>query len=68
VRDIEGSDLGVVHEVVHLPAQDLLAIRSAEGREWLLPLVRELVTDVDLTAKVVTAKPPDGLVDIDESR
>jgi len=68
VRDIEGSDLGVVHEVVHLPAQDLLAIRSAEGREWLLPLVHELVTDVDLTTKVVTAKPPDGLVDIDESR
>ncbi len=68
VRDIEGSDLGVVHEVVHLPAQDLLAIRSAEGREWLLPLVHELVTDIDLTTKVVTAKPPDGLVDIDESR
>jgi 16S rRNA processing protein RimM len=67
VRDIEGKNLGEVHEVVHLPSQDLLAIRTAEGREWLLPLVRELVTDVDLTAKVVTARPPDGLIDIDES-
>ena len=68
VRDVDGSDLGDIHEVVHLPGQDLLAIRTAQGREWLLPLVRELVTDIDLAARVVTARPPDGLIDIDDRR
>ena len=64
VRDPEGNSLGEVHEVVHLPAQDLLAVRTPQGREWLLPLVRELVAQVDLAHRVVIATPPDGLVDI----
>lgn len=68
VRDIEGSDLGEVHEVVHLPAQDLLAVRTVSGHEWLLPLVREFVTDIDVRTRVITAQPPDGLIDIDERR
>lgn len=63
VRDQQGVDLGVVTDVVHLPAQDLLAVRDGHGREWLLPLVHAFVPDIDPVAKVITASPPDGLIE-----
>ncbi len=63
VRDRQGADLGVVTDVVHLPAQDLLAVCDARGREWLLPLVHTLVPDIDPIEKVIIATPPDGLID-----
>lgn len=62
VLDAEGRELGVVEDVVHLPGQDLLAVHDGQGREWLLPLVQELVPHVDLAERVVTAAPPEGLI------
>lgn len=62
VRDESGEELGTVTEVVHLPAQDLLAIRDATGHEWLLPLVHALVPHIDPEGKLIIAAPPDGLI------
>lgn len=47
VRDDSGTTLGQVSEVVHLPAQDLLAVQTDDG-EVLVPFVQELVPEVDL--------------------
>lgn len=67
VREADGAHLGEVSEVVHLPAQDLLSIRGSDGAEWLLPLVRELVIDVDIAARLIIAQPPAGLIDVDRT-
>lgn len=61
VTDTEGRSLGVVDEVVHLPAQDLISIAPAQGRPWLIPLVHELVPSIDLAARSITVAPPPGL-------
>jgi 16S rRNA processing protein RimM len=54
--------LGTVTRVDHLPAQDLLAITPPTGGdEVLLPLVRQFVTGVDLTARTLSVTPPGGL-------
>ena len=37
---LDGTPLGTVTEVVHLPAQDLLAVRTADEREVLVPVRR----------------------------
>lgn len=47
VLDPDGRELGVVTEVVHLPSQDLLEVRTAQG-DRLVPFVSELVPTVDL--------------------
>ena len=60
---IEGRDLGRVAEVVHLPGQDLLALRLPEGREVLVPFVAALVPVVDLDGGRVVVDPPGGLLD-----
>jgi len=62
----DGEPIGVVAEVLHLPAQDVLAVATAEGREVLVPFVSEIVPDVDLEAGRVVVHPPDGLLDAEE--
>jgi 16S rRNA processing protein RimM len=42
------GEVGEVAEVLHLPTQELIAIRTPEGEELLVPFVRDLVDEVDL--------------------
>jgi len=62
---VGGEVIGTVHEVLHLPAQDVLAIRRADDSEVLVPFVSEIVPEVDLDAKRILVDPPGGLLDLD---
>jgi len=62
VLHIDGSELGTVTEVVHLPGHDLLAV-DHDGDEWLVPFAKEIAVSVDLDAGVVEVDPPAGLLD-----
>ena len=53
----DGSEYGVVTDVLNLPAQDCLAIKTKSG-EVLIPFVRQLVPVVDLANKKVVVIPP----------
>ena len=55
---VDGYEFGVVTDVLNLPGQDVLAIKSADG-EVLIPFVRQLVPIVDIKAKRMTVIPPD---------
>lgn len=55
---VDGDEFGVVTDVLNLPGQDVLAIKSAD-REVLIPFVRQLVPVVDIKAKRMTVIPPD---------
>lgn len=60
--DEAGALLGEVSAVVHGGAQDLLTVRTPDGRDALVPFVKALVPEVDLSAgRVVIADRP-GLV------
>jgi 16S rRNA processing protein RimM len=60
--DVDGAALGEVTGLVHGGAQDLLVIRTADGREALVPFVKALVPEVDVPGgRVVVADRP-GLV------
>lgn len=58
-----GAVIGSVTEVIHTPAQDLLAVATSNG-EALVPFVAAIVAEVDLVGKTVTITPPEGLLDI----
>ena len=53
----DGSQFGVITDVLNLPAQDCLAIKTNSG-EVLIPFVRQLVPVVDLANKKVVVIPP----------
>ncbi len=62
----DGVEVGTIARVEHFPAQDLLAIRTAD-REVLVPFVAAMVPAVDITAGTVTLTPPPGLFeDLDD--
>ena len=62
VLDHAGARVGTVTDVLHLPAQDTLAV-DADGREVLVPFVEALVPDVDLDAGTLTLADVPGLLD-----
>jgi 16S rRNA processing protein RimM len=60
-RHVDGRALGAVVDVLHMPAQDLLAVRPAAGEDVLVPFVTALVPIVDVRAGHVVIDPPGGL-------
>lgn len=58
-----GDPLGEVREVLHLPGQDVLSVRTSDGREVLVPFVRDIVTAVDRLTRTVVVADPGGLFD-----
>ncbi|MFC5179117.1 ribosome maturation factor RimM [Nocardioides taihuensis] len=60
--DVDGRELGTVTRLVGGGAQDLLVVRTPDGRDALVPFVAALVPEVDLDGgRVVIADRP-GLV------
>jgi 16S rRNA processing protein RimM len=45
------------------PAHDLWVVRGAD-REHLIPAVAEIVLDVDVSARRVVIRPPEGLLEL----
>jgi 16S rRNA processing protein RimM len=70
VRTAAGQDVGVVAEVLHTAAGELLAVRrdTGDGGEVLVPFVGAIVTSVSLDEGpyngVIEIDPPDGLLDL----
>ena len=62
VRTVTGEPVGELAEVLHLPGQDVLAVRRPDGTEVLVPFVAEIVPAVDLDAGQVLVDPPPGLL------
>jgi 16S rRNA processing protein RimM len=60
--DVQGAALGEVTGLLHGGAQDLLTIRTTDGREALVPFVKELVPEVDLAGGRVVIDDRPGLV------
>ena len=62
VLDQEGRVRGVVKAVLERPAADLLEVRTPDGAEALVPLVKAIVRRVDVAAGEVVVDPPQGLL------
>ncbi|WP_459982653.1 ribosome maturation factor RimM [Nocardioides sp. AN3] len=60
--DTDGVRLGEVSGLVHGGAQDLLTLRTVDGREALVPFVKALVPVVDLAERKVVIADRPGLV------
>jgi 16S rRNA processing protein RimM len=65
VRTTDGAEIGVVAEVLHTGAGELLAVKRDEGDELLVPFVGAIVTTVSLEDGVVEIDPPEGLLELE---
>lgn len=62
VLNAAGERVGVIDEVLHLPAQDVLSV-AVDGQQRLVPFVKELVPKVELAAGQVQLADIEGLLE-----
>ena len=58
----DGTVLGTIDGVEHLPAHDALVLREVDGARTLVPFVTEIVPVVDVPGGRVVLDPPVGLL------
>ena len=58
-----GELIGAVDESVKLPGQDLLSVSRAGG-QVLIPMVKQIIIEIDVLAKKIVVNPPEGLLDV----
>lgn len=61
----DGSVLGEIADLLHLPGQDVLAVRRPDAPEVLIPFIKQFVPTVDVAGGRVVVDPPAGLLDLD---
>ena len=59
----EGQVLGVLAEVMETGANDVYVVETEDGKELLLPAIRDCILDVDLETEVMTVHILPGLLD-----
>lgn len=62
VRTTEKEFLGIVDEVLALPANDVLVVKAGE-REHLIPVVKDVIKKIDRARGQITIHVIDGLLD-----
>ena len=58
-----GELIGTVDEILKSPGQDLLSVSRAAGRV-LIPMVKQIIIEIDVLAKKIIVNPPEGLLDV----
>lgn len=62
-----GSEVvGKIAALTTLPVQDLLTVKTPEGKEILVPFVEQIVPEVNVTDGYVLITPPPGLFGVNE--
>ncbi|MFD7865381.1 ribosome maturation factor RimM [Streptomyces sp. NPDC057682] len=59
----DGTVIGRISEISHLPSQDLFIVERPDGSEVMIPFVEEIVTGIDLEEQRAVITPPPGLID-----
>lgn len=64
VTDREGRHLGEVTEVLYPGANHVWVVSRGKGKKpWLLPVIDDVVKNVDVANKLITIEPMEGLID-----
>ncbi|KAA3608433.1 MAG: 16S rRNA processing protein RimM [Calditrichaeota bacterium] len=58
----QGDYIGKITDVETYPENDMLIIKSKDKMTHLVPVVKELIKDVDIESQIVTIKVIDGLL------
>ena len=58
----EGVTLGVLTEILKTAANDVYVVRTAEGKEILLPCIKECILDINTEKKQITVHIMKGLI------
>jgi 16S rRNA processing protein RimM len=63
VVDLKHGEIGIIDDILELPLQSLFQIRQGE-REILIPVVDEVIVNVDRENRILRIDAPEGLIEI----
>lgn len=61
VKEEDGSDLGILTDVLETGANDVYVVSLNEGGELLLPAIKQCILSVDTEGGVIIVRVPEGL-------
>ena len=64
VENVAGETVGQVKEIMRPGGAELLAMVDPTGRERLVPMVDDIVIEIDLEKKLIRIDPPEGLLEL----
>ena len=63
VIDAHQGEIGILSTVIEVPQQSLLSV-NFNGKEILVPVVEEIVKEIDRKNKIIYIEAPEGLIDL----
>ena len=60
----EGSELGIIDDVLQTGANDVYVVKQPSGKEVLLPAIKDCILSVDVEAGLMEVHVLDGLLDL----
>lgn len=67
VSTIDGRDLGKIIDIMVTGSNDVYIIKAPDGREILIPAIKDVIKQVDLIHRTMSIDPMAGLLDDEES-
>ena len=64
VKDDTGAEVGTVKDVLETGANDVYVVALPNGKELLLPAIKDCILNVDIEAGEMTVHILDGLMDL----
>ncbi|MDO4301044.1 MAG: ribosome maturation factor RimM [Clostridia bacterium] len=61
VITVEGERLGIITDVIFTGANDVYAVKNEEGKEILIPAIKDCIIKVDIENNTMTVKLLEGL-------
>ena len=62
VVTIDGENLGKMDDIFNTGSNDVYVVKNEEGKQILLPAIKEVIKDVDIPNKKITVKLMEGLI------
>jgi 16S rRNA processing protein RimM len=63
VQTVRGDYLGELSDILAAGGNDVYMVRAG-GKEYLIPAVEDIVTDINIVEGTMTVDPPEGLLDL----
>ncbi|MGN0371304.1 MAG: ribosome maturation factor RimM [Enterocloster sp.] len=64
VVDEKGTSIGVMKDVLETGANDVYVVEMADGKELMLPAIKDCILNVDIEGGLMTVHVLDGLMDL----
>ncbi len=68
VSTLEDRDLGFVEDIIQTGSNDVYVVKKPDGKQLLIPAIKQVVKRIDLSAKCMYIDPMPGLLEDDDTR